>query len=208
MGAALIDATRLKILLSPPVVAAAALAVSAPFLIVERWLGFVVFALIAGTLLTAHSRLRRPDSVRAYAAWLGLAILPLFPAAFFAQISESGFDDGPFHGRAFSGHVGELAPSDSAAFRSGYLVAYNRGDKEAPMLAYRAGGQTRWARELHVSLSESHDPTMLWGISSLSVSRGLVRDRLDFIADWTFGREHGYVYIWKWGGIQRFYLSW
>lgn len=198
----------LKILLSSPFVAVAVFALSAPFLLIERWLGFVVFVIIVGGVWSANSRLRLPDSGRAYAIAFGVAILLLFPAAFFSQILESGFDDGPFHGRAFTGDVSVLVPSDSAVFRSGHLVAYNRGDNEAPVLVYRTGGETRWARELHVTFSARPDSTLLWAISSLSVSSGVVRDRLDLTAEWMFGRERGYVYLWKWGGIQRFYLSW
>jgi hypothetical protein len=177
-------------------------------MIVERWLGFVVFAVMAGGLLSARTWLRLPDSARAYAGWFALAIVLLLPAAFFARIFEGGFDDGPFQGRSFTGVVGGLVPSDSVVFRTGHLVLYNRDTAEAPVLAYRSDGRTRWVREMYVSTSTSPTSTMLWRMSSLSVSRGVFRDRLDFIAEWALGRERGYVYIWKWGGIQRFYLSW
>jgi len=29
----------------------------------------------------------------------------------------------------------------------------------------------------------------------------------DFVAHWTYGAGHGYLYLWKFGGVQRFYLS-
>ncbi len=198
----------MKAFISFLLVAVGAFVVSAPFLIVERWLGFVVLAVVAGAFFALRKRLSLPERNTAFALGFGAALVLLLPTTFFAQIIESGFDDGPFHGRPFTGAVTELVPSDSAAFRSGHLVVFNRGESAAPVLAYRVGERTRWAREMHVSMGPEPAGSELWEMREPSVVRGILRDRLDFIGYWTYGAEHGYAYIWKFGGIQHFYLSW
>ena len=198
----------MKVFLSFLFAAVGAFVLSVPFLIVERWLGFVVLLTVAVAFFALRKRLPLPEQPTAYALGFGVAFALLLPATFFAQIFESGFDDGPFHGHPFAGEVSALAPNDSAAFRSGYLVIYNRDESEAPVLAYRVDGRTRWAREMHVSMDPESDVPELWEMSDPSVARGILRDRLDFTGYWTYGAERGYAYIWKFGGIQRFYLSW
>ena len=155
---------------------------SVPFLLVDRWLGFAVFATIAGGVFAL--RKKSGASARNRSAELGLvaAFTLLIPAAFFAQIFESGLDDGPFRGRSFSGDVEQLMPSDSASFRSGKLVIYNRAESEAPVLAYRIGRRTRWAREMYVSTMSRSDEPELREMTKPSVQRGVLRDRLPRMA--------------------------
>lgn len=188
-------------------VAAITFSFSAPFLIIERWLGFSVLALIAALFMLLRARLKIGNRPIIYISGLVVALLLLIPASFFAQILESGFDDGPFTGRQFDGNLDLLEPSDSVKFRDGILYIYNRND-EAPVIAYRIDGRTQWATEMYVSMSPGAQGSELYQIESPSLAKGIVRDRLDFIGYWTYGAEHGYAYIWKLGGIQRFYLSW
>lgn len=63
-------------------------------------------------------------------------------------------------------------------------------------------------QEMHVSLDPESDESELWEMQKPSVAHGTLRDRLDFIGLWTYSAERSYAYIWKFGGIQRFYLSW
>lgn len=191
-------------------VAAGAFAVSAPFLVIEHWLGFAALAVSAFLFLVLRQRHGLPDERHAYRAGFLIATVLLVPARFMADILESGFDDGPFRGQPFAGDLSKTKPSERVPFRSGELVVYNRADGRAPILVYRAGGRTRWAHEMFVSMTtaDTTGENELHDITRLRVSPGIIRDRLDFIGTWTFGAEHGYAFVWRWGGIQRFYLSW
>ena len=191
------------------VIAAGASVLSAPFLIIERWAGFAVLALLATASFLLYRQGRLPR--RPWTLMLGLlaALLLLLPAAFFAQLLEAGFDDGPFRGRPFGGDVARLEPSHVVAFRSGELVIYNRTGDEPPILAYLVNGTSDWAVDMDTTANPKYRNTEFRSVSGpLSVSYGLFRDRMDFLANWSYGVEHGYVYIWKFGGVQRFYLSW
>lgn len=193
-------------------VAIGAALVSVPLLVVERWLGFAVLASITFAFLMLRERLGLPGRVQAYRTGFGIAVLILVPASFRVGFLESGFDDGPFTGRRFAGDLSNLVPSDRVAFRAGELIVYNRGNGAAPVLAYRIGAHTKWAHEMFVSTGAPGDKNParneLSEIAKLRVSSGVIRDRLDFIGRWTYGAEHGYAFVWKWGGVQRFYLSW
>jgi len=202
----------LKSVLVSLAVAVGAFVLSAPFMIIERWAGFAMLGVVALAVLLLRGRLGLASRVNAMRVGLVLAVLLLVPARFFAEFAESGMDDGPFNGRPFVGDLSKLQPSERVAFRSGELVAFNRSNGEPPVLAYRVGGQAQWAQEMFVSLAESMDgrpgTNELESMTRLTVAHGFFRDRLDFIGAWTYGAERGYVFIWKWGGIQRFYLSW
>lgn len=200
----------LRSVLAVLTVAAVAFAVSAPFMGIEHWLGFAVLAGLMLVFFTARPRPVAAHRVHAYRAGFLIAAILLVPARRMVDLLESGFDDGPFHGRAFAGDVSGMKPSESVPFRSGELAVYNRSHGKAPILAYLAGGRTRWAHEMFVSMETptSTGENELREITHLRVSRGFVRDRVDFIGEWTFGAEHGYAFVWRWGGIQRFFLSW
>jgi len=189
------------------VVAAIAFSLSAPFLTIERWLGFCVLTILAAFFFLFRAYFRIQNRPVLYAVGFVAALLFLVPASFFAQLMESGFDDGPFVGKPFVGNLKDLKASDSLKFRDGTLIIYNRSNK-APVIAYLTEDRTQWATEMYVSMTPGAKGSELYHISKPSVSKGIVRDRLDFIGQWTYGAEHGYAYIWKFGGIQRFYLSW
>lgn len=196
-----------KALLIVLLVASASFVVSAPFLVVERWLGFCVLVLLAVSIYLLRRPLKLGKRPIVYASGLGIALALLIPASYMARFIEGGFDDGPFVGRDFNGDLDVLKPSDSVLFRSGRLYIYNRKG-EAPVIAYRAAGKTKWAREMFVSMTPGVQGSELSRIESPALTRGILRDRLDFVGYWTYGAEHGYAFIWKFGGIQRFYLSW
>ena len=186
--------------------------VSAPFMVVERWAGFAVLGMAALALFLLRSRLGLAGRVDAVRVGVVLAVLLLVPARFFAEFAESGMDDGPFTGRPFVGDLSKLQASERVEFRSGELVVYSRANGAAPVLAYRVDGHAMWSQEMFVSLEERvtgrPGANELDSMTRLEVSPGILRDRLDFIAEWSQGAERGYAFIWKWGGIQRFYLSW
>lgn len=41
-------------------------------------------------------------------------------------------------------------------------------------------------------------------MTNLEVSQGLLRDVLTFSG----GSEQGRAYLWRWGGVQKFYFTW
>jgi hypothetical protein len=176
-----------------------------PFASIEWSAGFVVLGLLILLYFAFQKRVRSPR--KPFIFGFVIAFILLFPLAFFARIAEGGFDDGPFTGRPFVGAVDSLIPTDSVAFRGGQLLIYNRIDNQAPIISYIVKGEISWTREMFVSMRDNNY-NQLWGISEPSVAYGIVRDRLDFQASWTYGIENGYAYIWKFGGIQKFYLSW
>jgi hypothetical protein len=188
-------------------VAAIVFLVALPFMAVERWAGFGAVAVLAFVTFSLRPRLGLRDRLPATRAGFVIAVVLLLPARFFVEFWESGFDDGPFTGRAFTGDLSRLAPSERVAFRSGEIVIYNRSRGAAPVVAYRVGGRAEWAREMFVSLGERGENELM-EITRPRITYGLVRDRLDFTGRWKYGAERGYALIWKWGGIQRFWLSW
>lgn len=188
-------------------VAGAGVLVAAPFLVIESWLAFAVLAVFAALLFSVREQLRLGKRLQACRAGVLLAVLVLVPARSLAELMESGFDDGPFTGRPFAGDLSRLRASDRVAFRSGEILIYNRKDGAAPVVEYRVDGHTEWAREMFVSLGDGGE-NELWEMSRPRVAYGIIRDRLEFVGTWTYGAERGYALIWRWGGIQRFYLSW
>jgi hypothetical protein len=188
-------------------IAAATFLASVPFLQLEEWAGFAVLALLAVALFTLRDRLGLGRRLNACRVGVLIALLLLVPARSFAELLLSGFDDGPFAGRPFAGNLSTLKAGDRVAYRAGELVIYNRQGGDAPVVVYRAMGRTEWAVEMFVSLGD-RGVNELWEITEPHIVHGVVRDRLDFIGTWTYGAERGYAFIWKWGGIQRFYLSW
>ena len=113
---------------------------------------------------------------------------------------------GPIEGEAFGGDIRRLVPGDSVRFRSGYLSAYNRSAGESPVLRYHDGARTRWAWVLETREDIGLDPEELRAISDLSVTPGFLRNRVTFKAAWCCG-SGGFVYVWKLGGPQHFYLT-
>lgn len=192
---------------------AAAFAASAPALVVELSAGLMVFGVFALAVgLLAWFRKLPFGHWPAYPIGLAAAASLLAPMVLNADIRsflEAGFDDGPFHGRPFHGDIGSLQPSHRIVFRSGELIVFNRADDEPPVLAYVVEDAGRWALELDGTADPDFNWTEFSRVSEpLTVSLGILRDRLDFVAHWTFGAERGTVYIWRFGGVQRFYLSW
>lgn len=192
------------------VTATGVFAASAPAMVIERWAGSLVFGVLTMIVVALLLRGYRPFKNRiAHAVGLIAAALLLVPVAIFAQMFEAGFDDGPFHGRPHSGDISALTASHSITYRSGDLVIYNRADDEPPVLAYIVQGVPKWALELDVVGTPGFEDSHFRSIAEpIAVSSGVFRDRLSFIAYWSFGAERGYAYIWKFGGVHRFYLSW
>ncbi|HEY6019516.1 MAG TPA: hypothetical protein VIY48_06335 [Candidatus Paceibacterota bacterium] len=197
----------LKNILIVLAVAAAVFAASAPFLVIERWLGFTVLGALAALYFLLHRRLWPQRRLLLPCLGFAGATVLLVPAALFAGLIEGGFDDGPFVGRDFTGDLHTLKPSFSLNYRSGNLVIYNR-DPKAPVVAYVTGDKAQWAIEMYAALNPNAAESELYHMEAPAISQGLVRDELHFTAYWSQGAERGYAYIWKFGGIQRFYLSW
>lgn len=197
----------LKNILIVLAVAAAAFAASAPFLVIERWLGYAVLGVLAALYFMLHRRFRPQRRLLLPGLGFAAALVLLVPATLFAGLIEGGFDDGPFVGRDFTGDLHALKPSFRLHYRMGDLVIYNR-DPKAPVIAYVTDGKTQWATEMYAALNPDSADSEFYHMEAPAIRQGLVRDELRFIAYWSQGAERGYAYIWKFGGIQRFYLSW
>lgn len=197
----------LKSILIVLAVAVAAVAACEPFLLVERWLGFAVLGVLAVLYFLLHRRFWPRWRLLWPGLGFALALLLLFPAAWEARFEEGGFDDGPFTGRNFTGDLHALKPSFRLHYRTGYLVIYNR-DPKAPVVAYVTGGKAEWATEMYAALNPYATESEFYHMERPVIEKGLARDELHFIAYWSQGAERGDAYILKFGGIQRFYLSW
>jgi hypothetical protein len=109
---------------------------------------------------------------------------------------------GPFYGSNFDGDIQALSPTHRVLYRSGELVSYEADENHAPVLAYVVNGEASWATELKTG----DDPAFkIYKLSSLQVSHGLLRDRVEFFATGT--SEPGWAFVWKFGGVQKFYLQ-
>lgn len=117
---------------------------------------------------------------------------------------EAGFDDGPFYGKKIKINSKKILIKESISYRNGFLQ-FIEVKEFNPILAYSENGKIKWAFELSTKSMENTD---LMEVYQLSVSNGIFRDKIQFIGNWTFGAERGTGYIWKYGELQYFYLSW
>ncbi|HEX8287542.1 MAG TPA: hypothetical protein VF556_06100 [Pyrinomonadaceae bacterium] len=131
------------------------------------------------------------------------AAVLLIPVAFALPVLEGDvFASGPFYGSKFNGDIQILSQTDSVAYGSGELIAYAADENHEPVLAYVVDGQVHWAIELQTG----DDPAFkIYKLSSLRVRKGLLRDRVEFFATGT--SEPGWAFVWKFGGVQKFYLK-
>lgn len=130
-------------------------------------------------------------------------LILLFYWIFLGKTLEAGFDDGPFRGKEVTLEGASYKATESVPFRSGELVAYQGNFWEIPILAYKENGKIVWAYLLYTDKK-----TRVHHFSNLSVEYGILRDRLHFIGRWSHGAERGTAFIWKFGKLQYFYLSW
>jgi hypothetical protein len=183
-------------------------AIALPFTLIHPVLPFSV--LLIGLGLVLLMRRWRWFSQYPTGFFVGglVALILLLPAVSIVKFAEQGFDDGPFAGEIYTGGVTGLPISERLAYRNGELVIYNRQANNPPVLAFQVGDELQWARELDVSQNPRYEGYQLATIAEPQLAYGIVRDRLDFSAKWNFGTERGRAYLWKWGGLHRFYLSW
>ncbi|NER78607.1 MAG: hypothetical protein F6K42_03335 [Leptolyngbya sp. SIO1D8] len=121
---------------------------------------------------------------------------------------EQGLDDGPFYGLEYTGGVTGLEANHRLDYRQGELLIYNRQQNRAPVLVYEANGDLVWSVEMDVSQHPKYQNYQLSTLEEPTLAYGIIRDRLNFLGTWDFGKERGRAYLWKWGRFHRFYLSW
>ena len=125
----------------------------------------------------------------------------------FGRLFEAGFDDGPFRGRPVSVSLAAVTVNESISYRFGKLHVGSIPSESSPLLIYTSGDdQVEWAFAMDVSSQMPN--TQLREVRGLCVLPGLARDQLRFVGVWTYGAERGKAYIWKFGELQYFYLSW
>ncbi|EPG67232.1 hypothetical protein [Leptospira wolffii] len=140
-----------------------------------------------------------------YSFLFGILIFSILILAF-ARLWEAGFDDGPFRGKKISLEGVSFTQNESVPFREGELAVLESDPISGPILAYRKREKIEWAYLLE---TENQMPgTRIWKISNLSLENGIFRDRIHFTGTWTHGAERGLAFVWKFGGLDYFYLSW
>jgi len=133
----------------------------------------------------------------------------LLPGISFLRMAEGGFDDGPFYPEKFKGDPTKFTPNESVKYRKGYIKVVNRNTHEPPIIYFeQSNGKIEWAVSLDVSKDDDFKDARVSKIENLKVGYGPFRDKLKFTANWTYGAERGYAYLWKWNSFQRYYLSW
>ncbi len=148
-----------------------------------------------------------PKYPTAYLAGCLVALLSLLPAVSLIQFAEQGWADGPFQGVVYEQGTTGLPVGDRLNYRQGELVVFNRQPSNPPVLAYQVNDAVQWARSLDLSQQPGYEAVKITDLKDLSLAYGILRDRLTFTVTWNFGTEQGHAYIWKWDGLQRFYLS-
>jgi len=188
--------------------AIAGMAIALPFTVIHPAVPFAVLFIAFGLVMVLRRGLRLPKYPTAYLIGCLVALVILLPAVSLVKFMEQGLDDGPFYGTDYTGGVMGLEVSDRLPYRRGELQIYNRQSRQAPVLAYQVNDELQWAKELDVSQHPKYRSYQLSTIETPTLAYGVIRDRVDFIGNWDFGTERGRVYLWKWGGFHRFYLSW
>ena len=183
-------------------------AIALPFAILHPALPFTILLIGFGVTMALRQRLRLPKYLMAYLTGCLVALVVLLPAVSVVKFVEQGLDDGPFYGLRYAGGVTGLQVSHRIDYRQGELLIYNREAHSAPVLAYQVNDEMRWARVMDVSQHPKYRDYLLSTIEEPTLSYGLLRDRLNFLGTWNFGKEQGRAYLWKWRGFHRFYLSW
>ena len=106
---------------------------------------------------------------------------------------------GPNYGQSFEKNTEDLIPSDSVDYKSGKLVSFSKGLTHSPVIIYKEDDEIIWAHEftdnMDINISE---------VIEFKIQNGLIRDKIIFFA--TGWSEPGWVYIWKFGGVNRFYV--
>jgi hypothetical protein len=180
-----------------------------PFFIVDIKLPYIL-AVVFAIIIFGFSKLLLQSKIPIIPLFIGILLLLIvfIPIQFYYQYWEGGLNDGPFEGRKYLGQFESYTANDSLLYQRGYIVVYNRASNECPILAFKKNNKHEWAVELDPSLNPSYEGTKLEKIEGLSINRGLFRDIILFTGYWTYGRENGYAFIWKFNKFQRFYLSW
>ena len=190
------------------VTAVLGMAIAIPFTLIHSVLPFAVLLITFGIVMWLRKPLRLPKDPTAYLIGCLVALVLLLPMVSAAKLAEQGFKDGPFYGENYTNGVMGLEAHHRTDYRQGELMIYNRQRNSAPVLTYEVDGDIRWARELDVRDHPKYADHFMGEIENLTVSPGILRDRLNFTGNWDFGKEPGRAYLWKWGGFHRFYLSW
>lgn len=184
------------------------IAIALPFSLIHPVLPFTVLLIVFGGTMALRKQLRLPKYPTSYLAGCLVALVLLLPLVSGFKFAEQGLDDGPFYGADYTRGVMGLEVQERVEYRQGEILIYNRQQNSAPLLVYQVDGETQWARELDVRQHPKYEDYLLNKIETPTVTYGILRDRLNFLGTWEFGKEPGRAYVWKWGGFHRFYLSW
>ncbi|MBF2036878.1 MAG: hypothetical protein IGR92_15740 [Leptolyngbyaceae cyanobacterium T60_A2020_046] len=179
-----------------------------PFTLLHPAVPYMVLLIGFGVVMALRRPLRLPQYPTAYLLGCLVALVLLLPAVTVIKFAEQGFDDGPFYGVPYTNGLTGLTPSDRLPYRAGELLIYNRNPDMPPILAYETAGTVRWAQELEIQAHPGFEQYQLDAIAEPTLAYGIVRDRIDSTATWSFGTERCRIYLWKWGRFHRFYLSW
>jgi len=121
------------------------------------------------------------------------------------KVIEAGFDDGPFYGSKVELNPKDFKIKESLPYRDGFLQIMTSSKFNQPVLGYSVTQEIKWAYKLETNEMPQTD---LFDIYELSIHSGIFRDKITFIGEWTHGAERGTGYVWKYGELRYFYLSW
>lgn len=198
----------LKILILIAVIAGTITFICLSATIYRFYFPYVIFLLIALTLFSIpYLRIQKYWRNILIASFL-LTICSLFFGINLLRFAEGGFDDGPFYPEKFSDNPKDFSTSESIKYRDGFIKVANR-NLEPPIIYFEQHtGSVKWAVKLNVANEDSFANASVSKIENLKIGYGPFRDKLKFVATWTYGTERGYAYLWKWNSFQRYYLSW
>jgi hypothetical protein len=120
-------------------------------------------------------------------------------------------NDGPFKGKIFKGNIIELKETEKVKFQDGYLIIYNRDNKLSPIIGYQINDKFVWIIEMDVKTNIKYKSCNLYKVGNLKVKEFNEYSKdftIEFVSNWTYGEEMGWLYINKKGNFKYFYLSW
>lgn len=106
-------------------------------------------------------------------------------------------DLGPYPAEPFDGDLSGRTETDRVPHAGGALIAYAATGDAPPVLAFERGGTTEWASALPTDRN-------ITALREMTVFPLLWRIRVDLYAEgWD---APGWLYVWRWGGVQELYV--
>jgi len=162
---------------------------------------FIAFIIIAAFYFFLFGKNKQKNGLITFSITCLVFLVVLFFSTIYLELLESGFDDGPFYPLNSTVSLDTCQITTRLPYRNGDLIVLN-GSNFDPLIIYAKNNQVVWCQKL------KPDNGKIDSLTNISISPGLFKDVISFTAYWTYGGERGYGYIWKFGSIQYYFLSW